>query len=170
LATQGEAFIQKMKDDHEVNGLKFGKPLLNYLRASGADSATEKKLAEFIDSLEETKKGKSDIKHWNEAESAGIPDAYLFYRVLSTDSAHPSATSLSRHFIIGPDDKPDEPNTVIGPPKVEPDEDEETLQYACTALLGVCVVVNDTINGGGLPPALEALIVEFKELSPPSEL
>jgi hypothetical protein len=58
---------------------------------------------DFSESLEafravKERHGKPDaITHKGAADDGGVGGAYIIYRELSGDAAHPSATSLSRH-------------------------------------------------------------------------
>jgi len=163
LAAKGEAFVKQMEDDNDVNKQKLGNALLANSKMQGGDAELEGKLEAFLDELRakeqleieevaktgEKKAKKTTIGHKNEADAAKISQAYIFYRQLSGDSAHPSATSLSRHIDETADrDHP----TFSGDPIVRPDEPEETFQVASMALLGVCIVANDMLKKGALLP------------------
>ena len=59
----------------------------------------------------------------------------MWFRQLSADAAHPSLTSLDRYLMKQPNNEV----LISLEPKATLREEEDTLQYAAQALLGVCV-------------------------------
>jgi hypothetical protein len=75
------------------------------------------------------------------AKSTPLREAYLFYRLLSNDSCHPSATSLSRHIIVLPDGHWD---YQLGP---EPaNKLADSLNIACHAIMSALVAFTELVN------------------------
>jgi hypothetical protein len=104
------------------------------------------------------------ITHKNAADDGGVGPAYIIYRELSGDSAHPSATSLSRH-VTWDGEGDDARFTVHALPLQEPLGAPDALELACNPLLGVCVAANQILGGVDVGESLEALFVDFRQLS-----
>ena len=75
------------------------------------------------------------------AKSTELRDAYLLYRVLSNDSCHPSATSLSRHIDPLPGDRWD---YKLGPEAA--DRVADTINIACQAIMSALVAFTQLAN------------------------
>ena len=93
-----------------------------------------------------------------------LKDAYVIYGQLSSDAAHPSAESLSRYITRNKVSEEESVLTVNALPEPEYAEVLQTLEFACSALLGICVGANQII--GGLPSGkkLEPMFEEFLAL------
>jgi hypothetical protein len=92
-------------------------------------------------------------KKWPDAKSLNpkdvalsglLRDGYLIYSQLSADAAHPTVTSLHRH--VGHCEKDGEGLIDVVP---APKEEEVTMtwDWACNAMLGACVGVNEILGG-----------------------
>jgi hypothetical protein len=96
------------------------------------------------------------------ALKTAIGKSYIFYEQLSSDAAHPSLDALNRHVI--PHTK-----TEVGGIDVEPivrdPELAETLEYLCMAVMGVCVGVNQILEGTKGGNALNGLADQYMALS-----
>ena len=98
------------------------------------------------------------------ADDGGIGPAYIIYRELSGDAAHPSATSLSRHITW--DGEGDEARfTLRALPVDESNAVPDTLELACSPLLGVCVAANQIVGGTEVGVRLSILFEAFNALS-----
>jgi hypothetical protein len=160
LTTKGPAFIEQMGADYDYRT----RTLVNDLAAHDTHDLTsdpdlEAKFTAFMDELNARSKGGA-ISHQAEAVGADLKAGYTFYRVLSGDAAHPSARSISRHL-----DSTQEVLTITNQPlAIGDDEDIETFELACGALLSVCTGA-DMLVGGKHADELGALATEFKALS-----
>jgi hypothetical protein len=100
-----------------------------------------RKLEAFIEGLKD--KASSKINNEVEAQGAGLGAAYVMYRVLSNDAAHPSAKSLSRHVRHDADGGV----TVCGDSQWEDDEEDlETWELGCGVLLMVRIGANEVLK------------------------
>jgi hypothetical protein len=75
------------------------------------------------------------------AKSTPLADAYLFYRLLSNDSCHPSASSLSQHIVAMPDGHWD---YQMGPAPA--DRIADTLNIACHAIMSALVAFTELVH------------------------
>ena len=75
------------------------------------------------------------------AKSTALREAYLFYRVLSNDSCHPSASSLSQHIVVMPDGHWD---YQMGPAPA--DRIADTLNMACHAIMSALVAFTELVH------------------------
>lgn len=88
---------------------------------------------------------------------------YIFYAQLSSDAAHPSIDALHRYLVPH---SGDEIGGVDIEPVVKDTEIELTLYYLCSAVMGVCVGVNQMLGGTSGGRVLNQLADEFSSLSP----
>ena len=84
------------------------------------------------------------------ARAGLLKESYHFYSKLSSDAAHPTLASLKRY--VGEFDVNGEARIVVAP-CLRGGELVETWNWACCAMLGACVAVNDIF--GGLPAGQE---------------
>jgi hypothetical protein len=97
------------------------------------------------------------LKQKDASDTGQFKDMYVVYSQFSADAAHPTITSLSRHW--GPAGE----KTGYFDVEPEPSEDEldETLHLTCVAFIGMMVVVNEMVGytqaGKGLPNINHAL-------------
>ena len=90
-----------------------------------------------------------------------VKGAYLWYKQLSSDGAHPSLEALSRHISKEADGAL---LISIEPPACEKDI-LDTLEWACQALLGVTVAANEIAGPVKAGERLPALADEFLRLA-----
>jgi hypothetical protein len=142
LVAEGEKFAREMLHDeigHRqirgqrlfASGLPLGDQVETRLRSWLRNSAKQFKNAKTLTPKEVALK-------------TAIGKSYIFYEQLSSDAAHPSLDALNRHVI--PHTK-----TEVGGIDVEPivrdPELADTLEYLCMAVMGVCVGVNQILEG-----------------------
>lgn len=164
LTADGPGFVMKMIGEHETGRLKRGNELLEWARKQGGKVDFGEELATFLAKLKTENPKQTKISFQSEAQAGNVGEGYIIYRVLSTDAAHPSATSLSRHYDL--DESLTPPGaTLKGVPTIDAGETEETLEFACSALLGVCVGANKLVGGTPAGKNLPALFEEFRALS-----
>jgi hypothetical protein len=141
LKDKGTDFLDQMEGEDTRGRRALSGELLKWWKDREGFEDTSNKLEEFIETL----KAKPTAKILNEqvAKDAGLGAAYTMYRVLSNDSAHPSARSLSRHLQIDPDGL----RTVCGDSLwSEEAEDLDTWSLGCGVLLMVCVATNEVLG------------------------
>lgn len=169
VKVDGVDFLRQMEDDDAINKLRLGRDILDWTAKQKGVVEGQKALEDYLVAL--TQKGTNDkgtIALWNAACKAGMKDAYIFYRGLSNDAAHPTATTVSRH--VGRRMVDDVEHVMISsvPMAIGNDEEVETIEYACGALFGVVETVNSICNTG-YAEALQPLFVRYKELSKASK-
>ena len=165
LTENGDNFVKQMALDDIASKLKSGAALLQWAKNQPEELDFEKNLESFIAETRAKNPKASGINNKSVADGASIGDAYIFYRELSRDAAHPSATSLSRHLIEDPEKVAD--LTIAGEPLADPDEVIETIVFGCLAFLGVCVGVNNLIGKPEAGKELAELWEEYKTLHRP---
>ena len=165
LTADGHGFVKRMIGEDVTSKLKRGNELLEWARKVDFEGD----LTSFLAKLKAENPKQTKISFQSEAQAGNVGDGYIVYRVLSTDAAHPSATSLSRHYEL------DEScgasgETLRGTPIIDAGEIEETLEFACSALLGVCVGTNKLVGGTPAGEQLADLFQEFRKLSDASKV
>lgn len=161
LAKQGEDFIAQIRLDDTTNRIKRGKALLQWSSKQLQAGEFEQRLADFVAGLEGSEEKLSAVSLFNAAGAGGIGDAYVLYRELSTDAAHPSATSLSRHIAqVG-----DNSFTLQADPLRGDREDEDTLELLCSALIGCCSASEEILSEQGLGEPLGDIASVFRSYS-----
>jgi Family of unknown function (DUF5677) len=141
LKEKGLEFLKQMEAAHTQSSRALSKDLLKWWRSKEGFQDTSKKLEAFIDSMKNKPSGKINAEQ--EAKGAGLDAAYVMYRALSNDAAHPSAKSLSRHVR----EDVDAGVTVCGDPQWEDaEEDLDTWDLGCGVLLMVCIATNEILK------------------------
>jgi hypothetical protein len=161
LSEQGETFVRQMLHD-EMNHRKARGQFI-FQSELELDATIERRLREW---LKNANKQFPRAKSLNPKDVASVrtdfSKTYTIYSQLSSDAAHPSVHALNRYVVPHTED-------VIGEidvePVVEDAEIAETLEYFCMAFMGVCVGVNQMLDGtpGGNP--LSGLGDEYLALS-----
>ncbi|WP_316163436.1 DUF5677 domain-containing protein [Bradyrhizobium sp. SZCCHNRI20481] len=164
LVKIGDAFIKTMELDDAASRKKQAKGLLDWAGRQNQELEFKDKLTEFAEAIEKQHPKASFLNQKKAAEDGTIADGYIFYNVLSNDAAHPSATSLSRH-ISWEGTGEDAEWTISASPVDDPDEVDETLELACSVMLGVAVAINDAVGGTETGETLFTLSDDFKALS-----
>jgi hypothetical protein len=164
LAKKGEAFIRAMELDDAASRMKRATGLLEWSKQQSQNFDFADSLEKFRDGIKVQHGKLGGITHKGAADNGGVGPAYIIYRELSGDAAHPSATSLSRHVTW--DGKGEgETFTVHAIPPDEPFAVPDTLELACNPLLGVCVAANQILGGVEAGERLDSLFKAFCELS-----
>jgi hypothetical protein len=164
LAKSGDDFIKAMELDDAASRMKRANGLLEWFKTQNQKIDFAESLANFRAGLLETHGKPGGIIHKKAADDGGVGGAYIIYRELSGDAAHPSATSLSRHVTWeGVDDEAR--FTLHALPIEEPYAVEDTLELTCNPLLGVCVAANQILGGSDSGEGLSKLADDFSELS-----
>jgi hypothetical protein len=161
LRASPEKFIAAMELDDVANRIKRAAGLSEWAKTQKQEFNFSESLEEFRKSLKEKHPDANPIQHKNAADIGGIADAYIFYRELSTDASHPSAVSLSRH-ITWSDDQSE--FTVHGIPISDTEEQVETVDLGCTALIGVNAAAQEIIGGAEIGEKMEALYADLRVL------
>ena len=162
LAKKRAAFVEELEFDDLHNRKARAGALLEFGKAQAQKSDFVDKLQTFRDELDARPEKTFSIKFEQAARAGNVLPAFVVYRELSTDAAHPSAESLSRHVI--PCDEPDSaPFTVTGYPRLAPTEPQDTAELLASSMLGVLVAVGEVLGkvsgGESLVELSEAFMV-----------
>jgi hypothetical protein len=158
LAKDGHDFVKDIvANDYKSREVR-GQVLAEWAGNQNDEPPFAKKLHKFLKSIKGKSKTMINVK--TIAQSGVLKDSYIIYGLLSSDAAHPSADSLSRHTQRDNADQ----LTIVAEGITNIDEILETEQFVCSFLLGVCVATNQIL--GGLPAGkkLAATFEEFNAL------
>jgi hypothetical protein len=163
LREDGSKFVELLLQDDAASRRQRGKFLLARSARLGKEFGWEKKLAAYLRE-EEKKYPKAKLLRPKEiAEGTAISDAYVFYSQLSGDSAHTSISSLGLH-LAREREEGEIFLTLTVAPEAGSKRTHATLDSACEAVIGVCIVANEMIGGTAAGLGLEAIFVEFNAL------
>jgi Family of unknown function (DUF5677) len=141
LHSQGDKFVTKMLHDEMRSRHVRGEMVLSKKPQLSED--VEKRLREQLRAINKKWPDAKSLSPKDVALSGLLRDGYLIYSQLSADAAHPTVTSLHRH--VGHHETAGEALIEVVPaPK-----DEEvimTWDWACNAMLGACVAVNEILG------------------------
>jgi hypothetical protein len=162
LAKTGDAFLEKLDLDHGASQKKQAQRLRDF--SANYDKGNVEKtrtLSSFADVMEQEYPKTSFLNHQRTAEDGTVGDGYVLYNVLSNDAAHPSITSPNRHLVgMGRGNW-----KVSAEPPTTQFEKLQTLQLACSAVLGVCAAFYEVFGGGETNETLASLATEFERLN-----
>lgn len=153
LAATGVEFVKQIGSNEYAYKKLRGKVILEWASTQDAKPEFEEKLVAYMAELEEKQPKARPISFKATAAAGVLKDNYIIYTQLSSDAAHPSAESLSRHITRTTVSDTETTLNVIALPCPPTDEIVQTLDFICGALLGICVGVNQII--GGLPSGKE---------------
>jgi hypothetical protein len=158
LAKEGANFIIEMKQADQSARKAEGEFIIG--RQIG-DSAEDVELRHFLKTIERTS-GQPTPK--SVASRGALVDAYIMHAQASRKAAHPSITSLDRHFV----ERANARTFMIVSP-VDPEDEIETIEFACHGLLGTCYSVAELLGGTRVAPAIRALADEIRTLNGTTE-
>ena len=158
LSEDGAGTLKKLEADHHASRSKRGK-----LIAENTSSFSPEKITQVRAHLDQLEKGKM-LTPKHVAESTSVSEAYLVYAQLSGDSAHPSLDALERHVVK------DDAGRLVElalEPVGDPDEPQDTVEWACVALLGTLVAIRDLTGATGASPQIDAVCGSYLHLQKP---
>ena len=135
-------------------------PLGHPRRSNDANSPTGKTIRNHINDLQVEFPKPSKLSVSGIAKGVADDAAYLSYWQLSHDAAHASIFALKRHFRTVLERNKSVLTVDVVPP-FKPKERLRTLDMACDALFGVCVGVNQLMEGTSQNDAIRALVEQF---------
>lgn len=161
LAKTGEEFLEKLDLDHGASQKKQAQRLRDFATKNDkGDAEVKKTLSSFADVMQKEYPKVSFLNHQKTAEDGTVGEGYVVYNVLSNDAAHPSITSLNRHIVsMGRGNW-----TFSANPPINKNEFVQTLELACSAVLGVCVAFYEVFGGGETGETLSSLGDELVRL------
>jgi Family of unknown function (DUF5677) len=161
LAEKGATFVEAMVHDEVSSQQSRARLVLAWAAEKEGSVPFEEKLKVRMDQLKERYPKKRPINLADVARQSALKDAYVWFKQLSSDAAHPSGSSLARHVT-----KQDDGSFLISVEPV-PIEKEvlDTMQFACQALLGVSVGANQIAGPVKAGEQLAPLFEEFLALA-----
>jgi hypothetical protein len=161
LAKQGDQFVQKMVDDAAKSRQSRGSWVLGWLDEQEGESPYEDGLRATMEKLRELYPKPRAVNYAEITKDGTLKNAYLWYKQLSSDAAHPSLEALTRHITKEVDGA-----ILVSVEPVASEKDTlDTIEWACQAFMGVIVGANQVagpVEGG---EKLAALCDEFIRLA-----
>jgi hypothetical protein len=161
LAERGDDFVAKMVDDAAKSRQSRGRWVLGWLDEQEMDSPYEGDLRTTMEKLRELYPKPRAINFGEITKDSSLKNSYLWYKQLSSDSAHPSLEALTRHISIETDGSL---LVSVEPPTSEKDT-LDTIEWACQAFMGVVVAANQIAGPVKAGEKLPALFDEFMQLA-----
>ena len=127
-----------MVEDAEKSKQSRGSWVLGWLDEMEENSPYEQGLRETMDKLR-TLYPKPHATNFAEiTKNSRLKNAYLWYKQLSSDAAHPSLEAVHRHII-----KQEDGGLLVSIEPVPTEKDIlDTMEWACQALMGATVCAN----------------------------
>jgi len=165
LLRRGAALVDALELDDITSRRKRATGLLEWARLKGQIEDDQTNLEAFRDKLVDDHGKTSGIVILQAAVDGGVGESVIIYRELSSDAAHPTAASLSRHVSVAEDGADGPPFTLHATPLDEALEPADTLELLTTAVLGAIVAVNELLGGIAAGERLDDLAGEAARLS-----
>jgi hypothetical protein len=161
LVERGDAFVEKMVHDGAKSRQSRGNWVLDWLDEQEGGSPYEVHLRESMDKLRALYPKPRALKFGEITKDSSLKNAYLWYKQLSSDAAHPSLEALARHITKEAD------GSLLLSVELAPSEKDilDTLEWACQALMGVIVGANQISGPVKAGEKLPALCDEFLHLT-----
>jgi hypothetical protein len=165
LDSDGSAFVSRMRDDEIASKLKRSKFVLETPKlVDGLLDEVRDNLRNYSNKIKAQFPQAKPLNPKVVAEGGLLASAYLAYSQLSADAAHPSFSSLVRHFTTITEN--DETIRCFDIQPVPSDADlDETLSFGVSALLGSLVGTNQVLGGTPVGKELWSLSDEFIAIS-----
>jgi Family of unknown function (DUF5677) len=161
LAERGDEFVQKMIDDTAKSRQSRGSWVLGWLDEQEGESPYEEGLRETMGKLRALYPKPRAINFGEITKDGSLKNAYLWYKQLSSDAAHPSLEALTRHIT-----KESNGGLLVSVEPVASEKDIlNTIEWACQALMGVIVGANQIAGPVKAGEKLPALCDEFIRLT-----
>ena len=158
LAQGGAEFVKEIVENEYKSKEARGQVLAKWAGSQPTEPPFAKELHAYLKGIKGKSKNLLNVK--TTAQSGVLKDSYIIYGQLSSDSAHPSADALSRHI----QRNSDQTITIVADGLTDQSEALQTLEFACSMLLGVCVGTNQIIGGVPSGANLHQLFEEFLAL------
>jgi hypothetical protein len=142
LRAQGDKFVNRMLQDEMRSRRSRGELALS--KKAEILEHTEKRLRNQLRAINKKWPNAKSLNPKEVAFSGLLSHGYLIYSQLSADAAHPTLTSLHRHR--GAYNSEGEAVIEVVPP-LKDDEVTMTWDWACNAMIGACVGVNEILGG-----------------------
>ncbi len=155
LAENNSASFLDLENDRRASRLKRVK-----LMTENGNSFSPTQIAQAQAYLKRIAKGRF-MNPGSVVNRTSIRNTYIIYAQLSGDSAHPSLDALDRHIIRNGKGHLTELSVA---PVTERDESRDTVFWACMALLGILVSVQDLPGATQAGPHISAISERYLRL------
>jgi len=165
LIEHGDEFVKAMHQDQIRSFRSQGEFLLDDF--NNADIGDHGFVEQLRTRLEEMKSRWPKARLLNPKQAARnsvLWKAYLFYSQLSGDAAHPSVLALKRHLVRF-EEGDEQVMGLDANPKERGAEIADTLSLACNAMIGMCVAVNQILDGLSVNDRIREVFIEYGKLS-----
>ncbi|MBB4373450.1 hypothetical protein GGD63_006273 [Bradyrhizobium sp. cir1] len=161
LAEGGDAFVKQMVEDAARSRQSRGNWVLSWLEVQNSKSPHEDGLRQTMGLLRARYPKARAINYADATKGCSIKDAYLWYKQLSSDSAHPSLEALTRYITRQGD------GSLLLTVEAEVTEKDilDTIEWSCQALMGVIVGANQIAGPVKAGVKLSGLFDEFLHLA-----
>jgi hypothetical protein len=161
LTERSDEFVQKMVDDVAKSRQSRGNWVLGWIEEQDGESPYEEGLRASMDKLRGLYPKPRAINFGEITRDGNLKNAYLWYKQLSSDAAHPSLEALTRHITKEAD------GGLFISVEVVPSEKDilDTIEWACQALMGVIVGANQVAGPVKAGEKLPGLADEFLRLA-----
>jgi hypothetical protein len=167
LLARGDAFVKDMRDDESKSRKARGEFILS--EGFRLDEQVEKRLKAQLRTINKRSPQARFLSPKDVARAGPLAQGYIFYSQLSSDAAHPTMASLNRY--VGRFEENGE--TVRGfdcDPPVKESEIAQTVDWACLAVIGACVGVNQILEGTPAGQELLKIADDWQALGHETEL
>jgi hypothetical protein len=157
LREQGRAFADRMKEDDEAGR----KVRLQFARSSASIfDSLELEMQQAVDAALSGIERPAFLSPKSAASIGAFKELYLAYSQFSGDAAHPTLTALNRYW------QRDENNEieVVAGPESKQEELDQTLLFACMAVLGILGAVDEMFGRVPAGRALPAISDEIRSI------
>jgi len=161
LAESGDDFVRMMVDDVAKSRQSRGNWVLGWLDEQERESPYEEGLHASMEKLRALYPKPRAINFGEITRAGSLRDAYLWYKQLSSDAAHPSLEALTRHITKEADGS----LLVSVEPAAREKDVLDTIEWACQALMGVIVGANQVAGPVKAGAKLPSLCDEFLRLA-----
>jgi uncharacterized protein (DUF4415 family) len=163
LRERGDEFVREIFHDDITNRRLRGEFLLQ-LKHRITDTDWEPQLRNFLKHMKQPSLKGKRLTPKGIAHGGSVADAYMFYGQLSADAAHPTTDALAR-YLVRFEENGELARGIDVNPEPKTNELSMTLNWACQAVLGVYVGVNEIIEGKEVNQALTNILEEYQTLN-----
>lgn len=160
LIADGDKFANEMLQD-EVRSRKALGELALSKKPELAEEVEERLRAQLRDFKKRWPNAQS-LRPKSVAMAGLLGEGYIIYSQLSADASHPTLTSLNRH--VGRSEQ-DGDRLIDVAPTPKDEEIVMTWDWACNAMMGACVAVNEMLGGTPAGQRLGALAERYHTLT-----
>jgi transcriptional regulator with XRE-family HTH domain len=160
IHARGAEFIKEMQLDEAASRKALGELSLKFANPETRDDTAGRVIRAELKRIAARWPRPSKFRV-NKVAAVGVLErSYLSYARLSLDAVHPSLMALSRHLTFEQETDGRYLTLSVVPP-LKPRERLDTIDEACSALMGVCVAVNELLGGTNASDALRAIVEKF---------